>query len=87
MDEQSSNIFTNRFRIWNTKVKYLFQFSIKNNQLVVALDKVDDQMSEQIIAAKPRKVIMPDNLSIGIDQLKTNTVLQMRDAGIDFKTI
>jgi len=42
---------------------------------------------EQIIAAKPQKVITLDNLFTGNDQLKTNTVLQMRDAEVDFKTI
>jgi hypothetical protein len=30
---------------------------------------------------------MLDNLFTGYDQLKTNTVLQMKDAEIDFKTI
>jgi hypothetical protein len=29
----------------------------------------------------------PDNLFTGKDQLKTNTMLQMKDAGIEFKTI
>ena len=39
---------------------------------------------ERVVA--PQKVITLD-LFTGNDQLKTNTVLQMRDAGIDFKTI
>jgi hypothetical protein len=30
---------------------------------------------------------VPNSLFTGNDQLKTNTVLQMRDAGVDFKTI
>ena len=42
---------------------------------------------DKIIAAKPQKVITLDNLFAGNDQLKTNTVLQMRDAGVEFKTI
>ena len=40
-----------------------------------------------IISSRPKKVITPDKFFTGIDQLKTNTVLQMRDAEIDFKTI
>jgi len=36
---------------------------------------------------KPKKVITLDILFANNDQLKTNTVLQMKDAGIDFKTI
>lgn len=42
---------------------------------------------KQIIAHKPIKVIALDKLFKGNDQLKTNTVLQMRDAGIEFKTV
>jgi len=37
--------------------------------------------------SKPDKCIALDKLFAGNDQLKTNTVLQMRDAGIEFKTI
>ncbi len=48
---------------------------------------MNEKLIEQIIAAKPQKVITLDGLFTGNDQLKTNTVLQMRDAGVDFKTI
>ncbi len=41
----------------------------------------------EIITANPKKIITLDNLFTGNDQLKTNTVLQMKDAGIEFKTI
>ncbi len=58
-----------------------------NNELIIALDAMNEKLIEQIIAAKPQKVITLDSLFTGNDQLKTNTVLQMRDAGIDFKTI
>lgn len=44
-------------------------------------------MMEKIITPKPGKVIVHDNLFTGNDQLKTNTALRMRDAGIDYKTI
>ena len=62
-------------------------YSINNNELIIALDAMHEKLIEQIISAKPQKVITLDSLFTGNDQLKTNTVLQMRDAGVDFKTI
>lgn len=62
-------------------------YSIANGQLIIALKKLNDKIIAEIIAAKPTKVITLDNLFTGNDQLKTNTVLQMKDAEIDFKTI
>ena len=48
---------------------------------------MNQQLIDIIISAKPKKVITLDKLFTGNDQLKTNTVLQMRDAEIDFKTL
>jgi adenine-specific DNA-methyltransferase len=62
-------------------------FSVKDNELIVVLDAMNKKLIESIIALKPQKVITLDSLFAGNDQLKTNTVLQMRDAQIDFKTI
>ncbi len=62
-------------------------YSINDNELIIALDAMNEKLIEQIIAARPQKVITLDSLFTGNDQLKTNTVLQMRDAGVDFKTI
>ncbi|MFZ3136146.1 MAG: DNA methyltransferase, partial [Thermodesulfovibrionales bacterium] len=62
-------------------------YSINNNELIIALDAMNENLIKQIIAGKPQKVITLDSLFTGNDQLKTNTVLQLRDAGIDFKTI
>ena len=62
-------------------------YSINNNELIIALDAMSAKIIEQIIAVKSQKVITLDNLFAGNDQLKTNTVLQMRDTGVDFKTI
>ena len=62
-------------------------YEIANGELIIALQKLNDKNIQQIIAAKPKKVITLDNLFTGNDQLKTNTVLQMKDAEIDFKTI
>jgi len=62
-------------------------YSVNNGELIVALEKLDKKIIDSIIAKKPKKVITLDNLFTGNDQLKTNAVLQMKDAGIDFKTI
>ncbi len=62
-------------------------YNINNNELIIALDSINESLVEHIISLKPQKVITLDSLFSGNDQLKTNTVLQMRDAGIDFKTI
>jgi adenine-specific DNA-methyltransferase len=62
-------------------------YIIADGELIIALDKINPQVIELIIEQSPKKVIMLDNLFSGNDQLKTNTVLQMKDAGIDFKTI
>ena len=62
-------------------------YYIINSELIIALDAMNGNLIEQIIASKPQKVITLDSLFYGNDQLKTNTVLQMRDAEIDFKTI
>jgi len=62
-------------------------YSVKNGELIIALEEMNQEIIEAIISAKPKKVITLDQLFTGNDQLKTNTVLQMKDAEIDFKTI
>jgi adenine-specific DNA-methyltransferase len=62
-------------------------YKINNNELILLLEKATQEIIDKVIAAKPIKVIALDKLFIGNDQLKTNTVLQMKDAGIEFKTI
>ncbi|MBI5746945.1 MAG: hypothetical protein HZA13_08075 [Nitrospirae bacterium] len=57
------------------------------HELIIALDAMHEKLIEQIISSKPQKIITLDSLFTGNDQLKTNTVLQMRDAGVDFKMI
>lgn len=67
-----------------TKDKY---YSVNDGELIIALEKMDQKLVNAIITAKPKKVITLDKLFTGNDQLKTNTVLQMRDNEIDFRTI
>ena len=62
-------------------------FCINSNELVLMLEKADEKTVEAVIRENPEKVIALDRLFEGNDQLKTNTALQMREAGIEFKTI
>ncbi len=62
-------------------------FVINSSEMILVLESVSQTIIEQVIAQMPMKVIALDKLFAGNDQLKTNTVLQMRDAGIEFKTV
>jgi len=62
-------------------------FIINEKEMVLILEKVTQDIIDIAITLKPKKVIALDKLFKGNDQLKTNTVLQMKDAGIEFKTI
>ena len=61
-------------------------YSISGEVLLV-LEKITQKGIDAIIAKKPKRVICLDRLFAGNDQLKTNTALQMKDAGVEFKTI
>jgi len=58
-----------------------------NNETVLILEKADDKIIKDVIAEKPKKVITLDRLFKDNDQLITNTALQMKDAGIEFKAV
>tara|TARA_R110002012_G_scaffold263456_1_gene446329 strand:- start:171725 stop:173647 length:1923 start_codon:yes stop_codon:yes gene_type:complete len=62
-------------------------FAINENELILLLEKAEQKIIDSIITLKPKKVVALDKLFKGNDQLKTNTVLQMKEAGIEFKTI
>lgn len=62
-------------------------FLIDGNDLALILEKVEPSIITEVICEYPKKVIALDKLFKGNDQLKTNTVLQMKDAGVEFKTI
>lgn len=57
------------------------------NELAFILEKVDEQIITDVLDKYPKKVIALDRIFNGNDQLKTNTALQMKDAGVEFKTI
>jgi len=62
-------------------------YLINENELVIALLKINEEIIKKIIESKPQKLITLDKLFKANDQLKTNTTLQMRDAGIEFKVV
>lgn len=62
-------------------------FLINGNEMALILEKVSQEIITEVMSQYPKKVIALDKLFKGNDQLKTNTVLQMRDAGVEFKTI
>jgi adenine-specific DNA-methyltransferase len=62
-------------------------YYINNGEMIIVLSKITEKLIKEIIAKKPQKVIALDKLFEDNDQLKTNTVLQMKDAEIDFRTI
>jgi len=64
-------------------------YSINNNELIIVLTDMNLDIAAEIISLQPtpQKVIALDKLFAGNDELKTNTALQMKDAGVEFKTI
>ncbi|MCH7754941.1 site-specific DNA-methyltransferase [candidate division KSB1 bacterium] len=62
-------------------------FLVNEPEIALILEKVDKEIIKIVIEAKPHKVITIDRLFNNNDQLKTNTALQMRDAGIEFKVV
>ena len=62
-------------------------YSINDADIIMMLESATQAIADAVIAEHPHKVIALDRLFKGDDQLKTNTALQMRDAGIEFKTI
>lgn len=67
---------------------------IKNNgwyivadKLAIVLNKIEQKVIDEIIKMKPQTCIILDNLFADNDQLKTNTALQMKDAGVELVTI
>jgi len=62
-------------------------YYINDKEMAILVEKVDKKTIDSLIKFNPSKVVMLDKLFKGNDPLKTNTALQMKDAGIDFKTI
>ena len=62
-------------------------YSINDADIIMMLESATQNIADAVIAEHPHQVIALDRLFKDDDQLKTNTALQMRDAGIEFKTI
>ena len=62
-------------------------FLINGNEMALILESISQDVITEVIRLCPKKVIALDRLFKDNDQLKTNCVLQMRDAGIEFKTV
>ena len=60
---------------------------VNDNEIALILEKVNNKIIKAVIDAKPQKVITIDRLFNNNDQLKTNTALQMKNAGIEFKVV
>jgi adenine-specific DNA-methyltransferase len=74
-------------------------YEIAGGEVLLALEKITQKAIDAVVklksdsakgqapADKPKKFICLDRLFASNDQLKTNTALQMKDAGVEFKTI
>ena len=56
-------------------------------KIAVALTRIDAATVKDILTLRPDKVITLDRLFQNNDQLKTNTALQMEDAGVGFDVV
>ncbi len=56
-------------------------------RIALLLEAADQTLIDEVIAAAPAKVVALDKWFDGNDALKSNTVLQMKDAGIVFECV
>ena len=70
------------------KVEGKTVYSIENGTLLICLEeRVTAKALRGMMGLKPQQVICLDNAFGNNDQLKTNTVLEMRDHEIEFRTV
>ena len=62
-------------------------YLVNEDEIALILKKIDESIIEAVISEKPKKFITLDRLFKNNDQLKTNTALQMKDVGIEFKAV
>lgn len=62
-------------------------YLINENELALVLEETTEEVFSAISTHSLKRVIALDTAFKGNDQLKTNAALQLKDAGIDFKTI
>lgn len=71
----------------NSQIEEKGDFFTLGNDLILLFRKALPKTTDEITKIKPKKVIALDAAFEGNDQLKTNTALQLKDAGIEFKSI
>ena len=70
------------------KIEQKNGFYLENDiKIALILEKVDKNITKTVIDSKQQNAITLDRLFNNNDQLKTNTALQMKDAGIEFKVV
>ena len=75
-------------KIEKKKVEGKTVYSIDNGALLICLEeRVTAKALRGMMGLKPQQVICLDNAFGGNDQRKTNTVLEMRDHEIEFRTV
>ena len=62
-------------------------YIVNDDEIALILEKINTKIVKTVIGVKPHKVITLDRLFNNNDQLKTNSALQMKDAGIEFKVV
>ena len=62
-------------------------YVVNDRELIMMMESATQETVDAVLSTHPEKVIALDRLFEGNDQLKTNTGLQMKDAGITFITI
>lgn len=62
-------------------------YVINGNELVLMLESAMQETMDAVLTRQRQKVVALDRIFENNDQLKTNTALQMKNAGITFLTI
>lgn len=63
-------------------------FKLSGGKLVLCIEQgMTEELADKVLAEKPEKFICLDKAFGGNDQLKTNVLLQMEQAGVDFLVI
>ena len=72
-------------RVWQQND--VFWLEDEGRRTALLLIRIDEALLDELTAQQPDKVVALDRLFDGNDALKTNAVLQMKEAGIVFATV
>ena len=64
-----------------------FLYSVKQNEMLFALDDINEEVIKKVLGLNPKSFIVLDSLFKNDDCSKTNTQLKLQDNKIDFKSI